>query len=71
MLRTPLGPRSGNVRRGPELTPYAKGKIVGAAQVGCSPSEIAAAQNLPRTNIRNTLRLDTERDEGYSKPRSG
>jgi hypothetical protein len=71
MLRTPLGPRSGNSRRGPELTPYARGKIVGAAQMGSSPSVIAAVQNQSQTNIRNTLRLDLERNEGQSKPRSG
>jgi len=47
MLRTPLGPRSGNARQGPELTPYARGKIVRAAQLGASPTVIAALQNLP------------------------
>jgi hypothetical protein len=46
MLRTPLGPRSGNVREGnvregPELTPYARGKIVGAAKAGRTPTQIA------------------------------
>ena len=71
MLRTPLGPRSGNVTRGPELSPFARGKIVGAAQMGSNPSRIAAIQNLSRSTIRNTLRLNHERNDGQSKPRTG
>jgi hypothetical protein len=71
MLRTPLGPRSGNARRGPELTPYARGKIVGAAQLGASPTVIATLQNLPRTTISSTIHVDPERNEGQSKPRTG
>jgi hypothetical protein len=39
--------------------------------MGSSPSVIAAVQNQSQTNIRNTLRLDLERNEGQSKPRSG
>jgi hypothetical protein len=41
MLRTPLGPRSGNERRGPELTPYQRGLIVGAASSGAKPAQLA------------------------------
>jgi hypothetical protein len=71
MLRTPFGPWSGNIRQGPELTPYARGKIIGAAGIGCTPTQIAAAQNITRGTVRSTLRLDPERNEGQSKPRSG
>ncbi len=47
MLRTPLGPRSGNICRGPELTPYARGKIIGAAQSGRTPTQITTTEKLP------------------------
>lgn len=42
MLRTPLSPRSGRIRWVPELMPYARGNIVGAAGLGRTPAEIAA-----------------------------
>jgi transposase len=71
MLRTPLGPRSGNSRGGPELTPYARGKIIGAAESGKSPSCIATSQKLSRSTIYHTIYADPERNEGQSKPRSG
>jgi len=71
MIRTPLGPRSGNARRGPELTPYARGRIVGAARAGISPAQIARDENRSYSTITSTLELDLQRDEGESKPRSG
>ena len=71
MLRTPLGPRSGNVRRGPELTPYQRGLIVGAASLGKKPTGIAGQYKLPLETVKSTLRLDLVRNEGQSKPRSG
>jgi hypothetical protein len=52
MLRIPLGPQSSNIRRGPELTPYARGKIVGAAQSGKTPTQIADTSKLSRSTIR-------------------
>jgi transposase len=71
MLRTPLGPRSGNIRRGPELTPYARGKIVGAAQSGKTHTQIAITQKWARSTVQSTLSLDLYRNEGESQPRSG
>jgi hypothetical protein len=71
MLRTPLGPRSGNARRGPELAPYQRGLIVGAASSGRKPTGIAGQYKLPLETIKSTLRLDLERNEGESKPRNG
>lgn len=41
MPLTPLAPRSGNICQGPELTPYARGEIIGAAEACASPYEIA------------------------------
>jgi hypothetical protein len=70
MLRTPLGPRSRNIRGGPELTPYARGKIVGAAQSGKTPTEIAASQNWTRSTVQSTLLLNPHRNEGESQLRS-
>ncbi len=71
MLRTPLGPRSGNERRGPELTLYQRGLIVGAASLGAKPTQLAKRHKLSRDTIKSTLRLDLERKDGESKPRSG
>jgi hypothetical protein len=71
MLRTPLGPRSGNSRRGPELTPYQRGRILGAATLGRTPTRIADVENWPISTIKSTIELDLERNNGQSKPRSG
>jgi hypothetical protein len=71
MLRTPLGPRSGNVRRGPELTPYQRGLIVGAASLGRKPTGIAGQYKLPLETVKSTLRLNLVCNEGQLKPRSG
>jgi hypothetical protein len=71
MLRTPLGSRSGNSRRGPELTPYQRGRILGAATLGRTPTQIADVENCPISTIKSTIELDLERNDGQSKPRSG
>ena len=71
MLRTPLGPHSGNSRRGPELTPYQRGKIIGAASLGRTPTQIAEVENWPISTIKSTIELDPERNDGQSKSRSG
>jgi hypothetical protein len=70
MLRTPLGPRSGNEWCGPELTPYQRGLIVGVASSGTKPAQIAKRHKLSRDTIKSnlTLRLDPERKDGESKP---
>ena len=70
MLRIPLASKSGNIRRGPELTPYARGKIVGAAEAGKTPSKIAATTKLSQSTIRQTLHLDLEHKDGESKQQS-
>jgi transposase len=71
MQRVPLGPRSGNIRRGPELSPFTRAKIVGARDFGGTPTQIGTRYNLAESTIRSTLKLDPERSNGISKPRSG
>lgn len=70
MERQPLGETSGN-RRGPELTLYQRGKLVGLRNAGKSWSQINAETGVPISTIRNTVRLAPQRDQGKSLPRSG
>ena len=70
-IRTPLGRVSGNSRRGPDLTPVQRAKIIGAAEHGISPSQIATTYGLKYTTIQSTIQLDPERDNCNSQPRSG
>jgi hypothetical protein len=71
MLQTPLGPHSGNERRGPKLTPYQRGLIVGAAGSGAKPAQLAKQYKLSRDTIKSTLCLNPECKDGESKPQSG
>jgi len=68
MLRTPLGPRSGNSRRGPELTPYQRGRILGVATLGRTPTQIADVENCLISTIKSIIELDLERNDRQSKP---
>jgi hypothetical protein len=71
MQRIPLGPRSGNIRQGPELTLVAKAKIVGAQDFGGTPTAIGRKYKLSESTIWSTLSLDVERVHSALKPRSG
>ncbi len=71
MLHSPLGPCSGNIRWGLELTPYARGKIISAAKCGKTPAEIALSQNLAHSMVKSTLQLDLQCNEGVLKPQTG
>ena len=71
MLRRPLGPISGNQRRGPELTPYKRGLITGAYQYGVTPKYIAEQENVPKSTVKWTIPPVGQRPNGVSKPRSG
>ena len=68
-----LGISDANVQKKKELTPYTRGLIVGAAQSGLSATGIAEQFNLPRSTVSTTLllRLNSIRDEGLSRARSG
>ena len=70
--RTPLCDTDGNRRyRGPELTPYQRGQIVGARKTGTSPKEIEDELGHSRGAVRRTLESTYIRDEGHTLPRSG
>jgi hypothetical protein len=69
--RTALGPISGNTTRGKELTPYARGCIETAGQLGLKPHAIQDLFKSSRGAIRTTLTQATHRIKGQSLPRSG
>ena len=70
--RTPLCDIDGNRRyRGPELSPYQRGQIVGAHKTGSSLKEIGDELGHSRGAIRRTLESIHIRDEGHTLPRSG
>lgn len=69
--RTPLSSTTGNRQRGPELSPYQRGLIIGATIGGMSPREIEDEMQLSRGAIRTTIAMDETRSEGVSCPRSG
>jgi DDE superfamily endonuclease/Transposase len=69
--RTPLRAIDGNGTRGKDITPYMRGKIVGAANNGASPAEIQARYGVSRGAVRGSIAQDFARPEGESRPRSG
>ena len=69
--RTVLGTIDGNRTRGKDITPYMRGKIVGAANDGASPAEIQARYGVSRGAVRGSIAQDAARPEGESQPRSG
>jgi hypothetical protein len=71
MQRIPLGPRSGNARRGPELSPNTRSKIIGARDFGGTPTLIGRRYKLSESTIQSTLLLNAERNKSVSKPRFG
>ena len=70
--RTPLHTIDGNRKgRGPDITPYMRGKIVGRANAGDSPAEIQAAFGVSRGAVRGSIIQDHVRPKGESAPHSG
>jgi hypothetical protein len=70
--RTPLRQLNGNsIRRGPELTPYKRGRIAGAKIAGMSPQEMELQMKHSRGAVRATLALEILRSNGASMPRPG
>jgi hypothetical protein len=69
--RNALGPISGNTTRGKELTPYARGCIETAGQLGLKPHAIQGLFKSSCGAIRTTLTQATHRIKGQSLPRSG
>jgi hypothetical protein len=69
--RTPLRAIDGNGTRGKDITPYMRGKIIGAANNGASPAKIQARYRVSRGAVRGSIAQDFTRPEGESRPRSG
>ena len=70
--RTPLGSIDGNRGgRGPELTPYERGRIEGARIAGMSPREIEVSLGHSRRAVQGTLAVEKLRSNGVSLPRPG
>ena len=70
--RTPLCDTNSNRRfRGPELSPYIRGEIVGLYKGGKSPREIEVKLGLSRKAVRYTLDQIIHRDEGKTLLRCG
>jgi hypothetical protein len=71
-LRTPLKDLDVNLRRrGTELTPYERGRILGVRVAGMSPREIEVAINYSKYAITGTIVLEILRLNSNSLPRKG
>ncbi|KIM97113.1 hypothetical protein OIDMADRAFT_20442 [Oidiodendron maius Zn] len=71
-LRTPLRSLDTNIRtRGPELSPFDRGQILGARKAGLLVREIEVELNLLRGAIRHTIESNGLRSNGVSLPRQG
>jgi len=70
--RTPLRAIDGNRKgRGPDLSPYLRGKIVGHAKAGDSPAEIQVALGVSRGVVRGSIAQDNARLNRELAPHSG
>jgi transposase len=69
--RTPLGVIDSNIKKRKELSPYSRGKVIGARLIGGTLGQIANALNLPKSTVQTTLFLDQLRNHGQSLPRNG
>ena len=67
--RTPLGTISGNRIKNTHLSPYLRGKVVGASTAGAKHATIARAFNLDPSTVKYTILQDELRHEGKSLPR--
>ena len=69
--RTPLGIINGNRRKSGELTPYQRGKIEGARNIGSIFADAAKQIKYHEDIAKSILRLALERLNGHTKKRSG
>ena len=67
--RTPLRPTSGNRQKGDELSPYERGRIIGALESGAKPRAVARRVKASLSTIKYTLKSQKKRVEGASQPR--
>ena len=68
--RTPLSPISENRLLGQHLSPYMRGRIVGQAEGGATPSKIARDFDLEYSTVYRTIQHDLLRHEGKSLPKT-
>ena len=70
-IRTPLAERNGNGHRGPELSKYERGRIIGMHDASKKDIEIHRFYDHLYLTIQSTIKQDALREEGHSIPRSG
>jgi hypothetical protein len=70
-IRTPLAERNGNGHRGPELSEYERGRIIGIYNTGKKDIEIHRFYSHPYSTVQSTIAQDSLRKDGHSIPRSG
>jgi hypothetical protein len=70
-IRTPLAERNGNSYRGPELSEFERGRIIGMYDAGKKNVEIHRFYSHPQSTVRDTIEKDSIREDGHSAPRSG
>ena len=71
MPRTILGSIDGNRRFNHELSPYERGKIVGAVSQGASFADAGKPVYYPSSTARVTVKHNTERLDSHTKPCTG
>ena len=71
MPRIPLASISENRRRGPELTPYKRGEIIGKYNAGVTRQNIDHILETPKSTIDYTIDQVSKRPHGESRPRIG
>jgi hypothetical protein len=69
--RTVLGSIDPNRTRGKDLSPYLRGKLIGAANAGQSHTSIQAEYGVSRKALRGTIAQDYTRPEGLSAKKPG
>jgi hypothetical protein len=69
--RRPLQEISGNSTIRKELSPFQRGLLVGAANVGCIPAQISKDFNVPDSTVQYTLNSESLSTTSKSNPRKG
>jgi hypothetical protein len=67
MPRTILGPIDGNKCFNHELSPYERGKIVGAVSQGASFTDAGKLVHRPGSTAQATVKHDAERHDGHTR----
>ena len=70
-LRCPLGELSTNITLFKDLSPYIRGRIIGKAEEGKKPVQIARELKVLDQTVHDTLKLDLLRNDSASRARPG